>query len=90
MAAHEGSPNWYWQKLGYRVERKPTPFGNRRNIFRTDGSELAIEVLPGEHRDDAEVRIARQELQQQQEDSLLPKQLCQQSQLSLVGMAQEG
>ena len=54
----EGSPNWYWQQLGYQIEREPTPSGNRRTIRRPDGSVVAIEQRAGEYRHDAEVRAA--------------------------------
>lgn len=63
MSAQPYSPNWYWQQLGYQVERTPTAFGNRRTIRRPDGSEVAIEQRQGEHRADAEVRAALAERQ---------------------------
>lgn len=61
MAAQEGSPNWYWQQLGYQIERAPTAFGNRRAIRRPDGSEVIIAQRQGEQRADAEVRAAQAE-----------------------------
>lgn len=65
MAAQEGSPNWYWQELGYQVERQPLPCGsNARTIRRPDGSAVEIDRRPGEHIQDAEVRVAMTEQRQ--------------------------
>lgn len=61
MKPQPDSPNWHWVRLGYQVEREPTPFGNRRIIRRPDGSAVAIEQREGEYRHAAEVRAAMAE-----------------------------
>ena len=42
MEARPYSPAWYWQELGYRVEKEYTRSGllKKRNIFRPDGSQV--------------------------------------------------
>lgn len=55
----EQSPNWYWQQLGYEIERTPKKYGsgNHRVIRRPDGS--VVDTGDGSHED--ELVAARKE-----------------------------
>jgi len=61
MIAQPHSPNWYWQRLGYTVERDAR---GARTIRRPDGSVVEVPRHDGEDSYSAELRAAEREQQQ--------------------------
>lgn len=58
MTAKPSSPNWYWQRLGYTVERDAS---GARTIRRPDGSTVEVPRAADEDNHSAELRAAERE-----------------------------
>lgn len=58
MTDHHNSPNWYWQRLGYTVERDAR---GARTIRRPDGSTVEVSRHGGEDSYSAELRAVERE-----------------------------
>ena len=62
MTARPHSPNWYWRRLGYTVERDAR---GARTIRRPDGSTVEVSRRDGEPRHSAELWAVEREQQQE-------------------------